>query len=76
MNLISFQNVSEHEKIHPGPLAQHIHNKKDLETRTTASSPSLQLTGQQKTSRGEFLLPDYQIHFCYQTQTLGHNSLS
>ncbi|XP_016134321.1 serine-rich adhesin for platelets-like isoform X1 [Sinocyclocheilus grahami] len=46
-----FQNVSEHEKLHPGPLAQHIHNKKDLETRTTASSPSLQLTGQQKSSR-------------------------
>ncbi|KTF90555.1 hypothetical protein cypCar_00025540 [Cyprinus carpio] len=46
-----FQNVSEHEKIHPGPLAQHIHNKKYLETRTTASSPSLQLTGQQKSSR-------------------------
>ncbi len=54
-SLISFQNVSEHEKIHSGPLDQHIHNKKDLETRTTASSPSLQLTGQQKASRGEFL---------------------
>ncbi|XP_052452541.1 uncharacterized protein LOC128013515 isoform X1 [Carassius gibelio] len=46
-----FQNVSEHEKIHPGPLAQRIHNQKDLETGTTASSPSLQLTGQQKSSR-------------------------
>ncbi|KAF4095809.1 mucin-2 [Onychostoma macrolepis] len=46
-----FQNVSEHEKIYPGPLAQHMHNKKDLETRTTASSPLLQLTGQQKSSR-------------------------
>ncbi|KTG44191.1 hypothetical protein cypCar_00004085, partial [Cyprinus carpio] len=46
-----FQNVSEHEKLHPGPLAQHIHNKKDLETRTIASSPSSQLTGQLKSSR-------------------------
>ncbi|XP_016129646.1 uncharacterized protein [Sinocyclocheilus grahami] len=47
-----FQNVSEDEKKHPGSLAQHFLNKKDLETRTTASSPpSLQLTGLQKSSR-------------------------
>ncbi|XP_052398622.1 uncharacterized protein LOC127946229 isoform X1 [Carassius gibelio] len=46
-----FQNVSEQEKLHPGPLAQHIHKKKNLETRTTASSSSLQLTGQLKSSR-------------------------
>ncbi|XP_073686944.1 uncharacterized protein [Garra rufa] len=48
-----FQNVSEHE-LHPGPL-DHVHNKKDLETRATTSSPSLQLTGQPKSSR------DFQI---------------
>ncbi|XP_016385498.1 uncharacterized protein LOC107721844 [Sinocyclocheilus rhinocerous] len=56
-----FQNVSEHEKLHPGPLAQHIHNKKDLETRTTASSPSLQLTGQQKSSRAFVLAHSFQV---------------
>ncbi|KAL1248599.1 hypothetical protein QQF64_021917 [Cirrhinus molitorella] len=49
-----FQNVSEHE-LHPGPLAQHVHNKKDLETRTTTPPPSLQLTGQLKSCR------DFQI---------------
>ncbi|KAK9953272.1 hypothetical protein ABG768_017277 [Culter alburnus] len=46
-----FQNESEQEKLHPGPSAQHIHNKKDLETSTTASSPALPLTGQQKSSK-------------------------
>ncbi|KAK2870126.1 hypothetical protein Q8A67_024518 [Cirrhinus molitorella] len=49
-----FQNVSEHE-LHPGPLAQHVHNKKDLETRTITPPPSLQLTGQLKSCR------DFQI---------------
>ncbi|XP_043082564.1 uncharacterized protein zmp:0000000991 [Puntigrus tetrazona] len=46
-----FQNVSEHEKIHPGSLAQHIHHEKDSETTTTASTPTLQLTGRQKSCR-------------------------
>ncbi|XP_067290393.1 uncharacterized protein zmp:0000000991 [Pseudorasbora parva] len=46
-----FQNKSEQEKLHPGPSAQHIHNKRDLETITTASSPALPLAGQQKSSK-------------------------
>lgn len=57
--MISFQNEREPEKLHPGPSAQHIHNKKDLETSTTASSPALPLTGQQKSSKSEFLCPEY-----------------
>lgn len=57
--MISFQNKNEQEKLHPGPSAQHIHNKKDLETRTTASSPALPLAGLQKSSKSEFICPDY-----------------
>lgn len=46
-----FQNVSEQEKLNPTAASQHNHNKEDLETRTTSSPPSLQLKGQQKSSR-------------------------
>ncbi|XP_048030619.1 uncharacterized protein zmp:0000000991 isoform X2 [Megalobrama amblycephala] len=46
-----FQNGREQEMLHPGPSAQHIHNKKDLETSTTASSPALPLTGLQKSTK-------------------------
>jgi len=60
--LISFQNKSEQEKLHPGPSAQHIHNKKDLETRTTASSPP-PITCLQKSSKSEWVIwPDYTLH--------------
>ncbi|XP_056306306.1 serine-rich adhesin for platelets [Danio aesculapii] len=46
-----FQNVSEQEKLNPTAASQHNHNKEDLETRTTSSPPSLQLKGQQKSSK-------------------------
>ncbi|XP_051542957.1 uncharacterized protein LOC127434340 isoform X1 [Myxocyprinus asiaticus] len=45
-----FQNVSGHGKLHSEPSAQHIHSKKESEAAAT-SSPSLHITGQQKSSR-------------------------
>ncbi|XP_039541018.1 uncharacterized protein zmp:0000000991 isoform X2 [Pimephales promelas] len=57
-----FQNKSEQEKLHPGPSAQHIHNKKDLETRTTASSPP-PITCLQKSSKNLQIKQIIQLRF-------------
>ncbi|XP_065114342.1 uncharacterized protein [Paramisgurnus dabryanus] len=45
------QNVSKHEKLLPAPSAQRIRNKKDSESKTTATSVSQHLTGQQTSSK-------------------------